>query len=58
MHTVSTYTSEKLSDSLKTFLIGAGAGLGLGLIVWFVDAFVLEFRDVRRKNEQSEREAY
>lgn len=57
MHTVSTYTSEKLSDSLKTFLIGGGVGFALGLVIWVADAFILEFRDVKKKNEQLEREA-
>lgn len=54
MHTVSTYTSERLTDNLKTFLIGGGVGFVLGLAIWVVDAFVLEFRDVRRRNEQLE----
>ena len=57
MHTVSTYTSETLSSNLKLFLIGAGAGFGLGLVIWVADAFVLEFRDVKRRSEQLEREA-
>ena len=57
MHTVSTYTSEKLTDSLKTFLIGGGVGFGLGLVIWVADAFILEFRDVKKRNDQLEREA-
>ena len=57
MHTVSTYTSETLSSNLKTFALGAGVGLGLGLVIWVADAFILEFRDVKRRNEQLEKEA-
>lgn len=57
MHIVSTYTSEKLTDNLKMFLIGGGIGLALGLFVWIADSFVLEFKDVRRRNEQLEKEA-
>ena len=54
MHTVQTYESEKLSSSLKLFLIGGGVGIGLGLLIWVADAFILEFRDVRKRNEQLE----
>ena len=54
MHTVSTYTSEKLTDNLKMFLIGGGVGFALGLVIWVADAFILEFKDVKRRNEQLE----
>lgn len=57
MHTVSTYTAEKLTDNLKLLLIGGGAGFALGLAIWVTDAFVLEYKDVRKRNEQLEREA-
>ena len=54
MHTVTTYESEKLSASLKMFLIGGAAGLGIGLIAWVADAFIIEFKAVRKANERKE----
>ena len=54
MHTVTTVKREKLSDSLKMFAIGAAAGLAVGLIIWIGDAFIIEFRNVRRANNSKE----
>ena len=54
MHFVVTSDTEKFSDSLKLFLIGAGAGLGLGLILWIADAFIIEFKEVKRVNDLRE----
>lgn len=54
MHSVTTRTSEKFSDSLKMFGIGAAVGLGLGLLAWILDAFVLEFKAVKKANELKE----
>ena len=54
MHAITTTDSEKLSDSLKLFAIGAGAGLFLGVILWIADAFILEFKAVKKANEARE----
>ena len=54
MHTVVTSESEKFSESLKSFLIGAGVGLGLGLVLWISDAFIIEFKAVKKANEARE----
>ena len=54
MHTITTYESEKLSSQLKLFAIGAAVGLGLGLIIWVMDAFVLEFKAVKKANDLKE----
>ena len=54
MHTVVTSKSEKFSDSMKMFLIGVGAGLGLGLVLWVADAFIIEFKNVKKANEMKE----
>ena len=56
MHSVTTYESEKFSDNLKTFAIGAGVGFALGLIIWVCDAFVLEFKAVKKANDMKEAE--
>lgn len=56
MHTIVTSDTEKFSDNLKLFLIGAGAGLGLGLIMWVADAFIIEFKEVKRVNDSREGE--
>lgn len=56
MHAIVTNKSEKLSDNLKLFLIGAGAGLGLGLVLWVADAFIIEFKNVKKANEMKEAE--
>ena len=57
MHSVTTYESESLSDNLKTFVMGALVGLFLGAAIWVVDAFTLEFKAVKKANEQLEEEA-
>ena len=54
MHTIVTTDTEKFSDNLKMFLIGAGAGLGIGLIMWIADAFIIEFKEVKRVNDLRE----
>ena len=54
MHTIVTTETEKFSDNLKLFLLGAGAGLGLGLILWIADAFIIEFKEVKRVNDSKE----
>lgn len=54
MHTVTTSESEGLKDNLKQFLIGAGVGLAIGLVIWVADAFILEFKAVRKVNELKE----
>lgn len=54
MHTITTTKREKLSDSLKLFAIGAAAGLAIGLVIWIGDAFIIEFRNVRKANENRE----
>ena len=56
MHTIVTSETEKLSDNLKLFLIGAGAGLVLGLVMWVADAFIIEFKNVKKANEMKEAE--
>ena len=56
MHFLTSTQSEKFSDNLKTFAIGAGAGLFLGLFLWVADAFILEFRAVKKANEAREAE--
>ena len=56
MHAVTTTDNERFSDNIKLFLIGAGAGLAVGVILWVADAFILEFRAVRKANEEREAE--
>lgn len=56
MHTVVTSKSEKFSDNMKMFLLGAGVGLGLGLVMWVADAFIIEFKNVKKANEMKEAE--
>lgn len=40
-----------LSDYIKTFAIGPAAGLVLGLVVWFCDGFIVEFKRSNKKGE-------
>ena len=54
MHTITTTKREKLSDNLKLFALGAAAGLAVGLIIWIGDAFIIEFRNVKRVNDEKE----
>lgn len=54
MHTITTTKREKLSESLKMFAIGAAVGLFIGLIIWIGDAFIIEFRNVKRVNDEKE----
>ena len=57
MHAVTTYESESLRDNMKKFVLGAVLGLFLGVAVWVVDAFVLEFKAVKKANEEMEEDA-
>ena len=54
MHALTTSDSERLSDNLKLFAIGAAAGLFLGVLIWIADAFIIEFRNVKKANEEKE----
>ena len=54
MHTITTTKRERLSDNLKLFALGAAAGLAVGLIAWIGDAFIIEFRNVKKVNEEKE----
>ena len=56
MHAVTTYESESIRDNLKKFILGAALGLFLGVAVWVVDAFTLEFKAVKKANEEQEAE--
>lgn len=54
MHAVVTTESEKFTDNLKQFGIGAAVGLAIGLVLWAADAFILEFKAVKRVNDLRE----
>ncbi len=54
MHTITTTKTESLKDNLKLFALGDAAGLAVGLIIWIGDAFIIEFRNVRKANENKE----
>lgn len=54
MHSITTNVSEKFSENLKLFVIGAAAGLAIGLIAWIGDAFIIEFKAVKKANEKKE----
>ena len=54
MHTITTTKKEKFSDNLKLFAFSSAAGLAVGLLVWVVDALIIEFRNVRKANENKE----
>lgn len=54
MHAVVTSESEKLSDNLKSFGIGAAVGLIIGIVLWIGDAFILEFRSSHKNEELKE----
>ena len=56
MHYVITSESESLKDSLKLFLVGAGVGLGLAVVIWVADSFIIEFKNVKKANEMKEAE--
>ena len=53
MHAIITSDSDSIKDSMKLFLIGAGAGLFIGLAAWAVDAFILEIRDSQRRQKEA-----
>ena len=54
MHALTTSDSERFSDNLKLFVIGAAAGLFIGVLAWIADAFIIEFRNVKKANEEKE----
>nr|MCR4661456.1 hypothetical protein [Clostridia bacterium] len=55
MNSITTIESESIKGSLKSFGIGAAAGLLIGLVAWVADAFILEFKDAaKRQNETKE----
>ncbi len=54
MHSITTNVSEKFSASIKLFAIGAAAGLAIGLVAWIGDAFIIEFKAVKKANEKKE----
>ena len=56
MHSVTTSERESLKDNLKMFLMGAGGGFGLGLVIWIADAFIIEFKRVKKVTEVKEAE--
>ena len=53
MHAIITSDADSIKDSMKLFLIGAGAGLFIGLAAWAVDAFILEIRDSQRRQKEA-----
>ena len=54
MHTIITSEADSLKDNLKLFAIGAGAGLFIGLVIWFSDAFILEFKNSKKDLDAKE----
>ena len=54
MHTITTTKNESLRDNLSLFAYGAIGGLAVGLVIWIGDAFIIEFRNVRKANENKE----
>ena len=54
MHTITTTKRESFSNNIKLFLVGAAAGLAVGLVIWIGDAFIIEFRNARRREENKE----
>ena len=53
MHYITTSESESIMDNMKMFVIGAGAGLFIGLALWGCDALLLEIKR-SKKNEEEE----
>ena len=53
MHSITTTESSSIRDSLKSFAIGAGGGLFIGLAIWAVDAFVLELKNSRKEEKEA-----
>ena len=51
MNSITTTKSDSIKNYLKSFLIGAGAGIVIGLLAWGVDAFVLEFKNSKKEME-------
>lgn len=54
MHYITTFENDSISNHLKMFLIGAAAGLFIGVAIWVVDAFVLEFKDANKRQNAKE----
>lgn len=53
MHTITTFESESVAGYAKLAFIGAGIGLVAGLFVWATDGFIIEIRNVHRKNKEA-----
>ena len=51
MHAITTTESDSIRSSLKLFVIGAAAGLFIGLMAWGIDAVVLEFKNSKKEQE-------
>ena len=54
MHSITTSSSERLSNNLPMFAIGAAAGLGVAVVIWVIDAFVVEFKKSKKRNDERE----
>ena len=54
MHTIITSEVDSISDYAKLFLIGAVAGLFIGLVAWVGDAFILEFKNSKKEFDAKE----
>ena len=54
MHYITTFENDSITNHLKMFLIGAAAGLFVGLAIWGVDALVLEFKDANKRQNAKE----
>lgn len=52
MHFITTYESDSLMSHLKSFVIGGAAGLFVGVIIWGVDALIVEFKHSAKKEEK------
>ena len=52
MHFITTYESDSLTSHLKSFVIGGVAGLFVGVVIWGVDALILEFKHSSKKEEE------
>lgn len=54
MNSITTIESDSIRNSLKSFLIGAAAGLVIGLVAWGLDALILEIKNNREKELRNE----
>ena len=53
MHSITTYESENVISYAKLACIGAGIGLATALLVWAIDGFVIEVKNVNKKNKEA-----